>query len=315
MRVLALLVILTTATVAFAERDPDRAKQLFEEGRALFKDENWDAACAKFAQSLALDDATGTKVNLAECIVHQDKLVEAYDLFREAISEDEAAGGNDRRLEFSRERRAALAARLVTVRVTVEQPDGVTLSINDETIGSSLAKPVVRVVAPGDVVVTARARSFPKWSRTQTASAGDKVTFEVPAFVRADAGTDEPTRRRRSRVYLALGLGVGGLVALIAGGLTGLEGQRQFDATLANGLCTPIGDELHCSVDGANQISDAKDLTFLANTLAIAGGALVVTGVVVFLTAPRERVPDARRISVAPLLRSDAIGLVFDGRF
>ncbi len=49
MRVLVLLVILAmTANVALAERDPVRAKQLFEEGRTLFKDEKWAAACAKF---------------------------------------------------------------------------------------------------------------------------------------------------------------------------------------------------------------------------------------------------------------------------
>jgi hypothetical protein len=60
--VLPALTLVLVAGVAFAQPSP-QATKLFDEGRELAKQQKWADACDRFAQSLALDPAPGTKLN------------------------------------------------------------------------------------------------------------------------------------------------------------------------------------------------------------------------------------------------------------
>src|SRR5262245_52199416 len=71
---LSLLLSMSLWTTAVAAQDTvpsdderAAAQVLFDEGRKLLKDEKIELACAKFAESMRLDHAVGTQLNLADC--------------------------------------------------------------------------------------------------------------------------------------------------------------------------------------------------------------------------------------------------------
>ena len=74
----ALSLVLLGAGVATAQTlDPVGGQWLFREGRALMKDGDLAAACPKLEESLRLDPAVGTLMNLAECHERQGRTASA----------------------------------------------------------------------------------------------------------------------------------------------------------------------------------------------------------------------------------------------
>src|SRR5690349_24811223 len=105
---LALIAVLVLATPARADdKDKEIAAKLFKQGRDAMAAGKLDEACARFAQSLELDPAIGTKLNLADCWEQKGKLAEAYRLFDEAASEA-AKESKEGRESFARKRADAL---------------------------------------------------------------------------------------------------------------------------------------------------------------------------------------------------------------
>src|SRR5262245_27095841 len=115
-RPLPLALFLATQAVALGSawrasaQTPDpaavqRADAAFQQGRAAARDGRWAEACAKFAESLQLDPAPGTTLNLAECEEKQGHLVRAFELLQQVARESPT---DDRRLAFAKQRIEAL---------------------------------------------------------------------------------------------------------------------------------------------------------------------------------------------------------------
>lgn len=66
-----------------------------------------DEACARFSESLELDRAVGTLLNLANCMERSGRVPRACELYAEA-RELAMAAGSDARAGFARDRHAAL---------------------------------------------------------------------------------------------------------------------------------------------------------------------------------------------------------------
>lgn len=64
--------------------DPAAAEVLFAEGRRAMGREDYETACAKFAESQRLEPAPGTAINLAECLDRKGQLADAWQRWREA---------------------------------------------------------------------------------------------------------------------------------------------------------------------------------------------------------------------------------------
>jgi len=79
--------VLHLALAASATEAPEsQADTLFAEGRANLLAEKYDEACRLFAESLRLDPASGTALNLALCQQRRGKLASAWNGYRAALS-------------------------------------------------------------------------------------------------------------------------------------------------------------------------------------------------------------------------------------
>jgi hypothetical protein len=148
-----------TASLAGAEvRDPARAEILFRDGRARMEAGDAAQACPKFAESLRLEFALGTLLNLAACEEQLGQLASAWEHF--VLLSSQLPASDDRRA-FVVERAAKLEPRVPRLTVTiVHAPAGAVVTRDDvviatATFGESLAVNPgahrVVVVAPGHV--------------------------------------------------------------------------------------------------------------------------------------------------------------------
>ncbi len=342
LRTLALVVVVFVVTAisrAASADEAGEAKRLFEEARALLKDEKFPEACAKFAASFELDRKPGTQLNLGECAERDNKLRRAWLLFDDAAREyDKNRLAADARLaqdptsadarrdsaiaaagaKLARERADALVPRLATVIVRIAQPRVTGLAVR---IGDHAAPPAGEIVEhldAGALTITAHAPGREPFSTTAEAVAGGQIVVEIPTLrtipdgTPGGGGSEQPVavgseRRSRSRVRLAYGIGAGGLVVSAFSGIVALQARSQYNDAAAK--CMHVGDELQCPTGPAADIDSAGTKADLATVLAIGGGVLVAGAIVVYLTAPREH------LRFTPMASSSGAGVTLSGRF
>jgi tetratricopeptide (TPR) repeat protein len=306
---------LLASTVAYADPDTSaRAKQLFDEGRALAKANKYAEACERFEQSFALDAETGTEVNFADCLEHLGKLRRAWQLFDRAADES-LRGGNNVRAKFARDRANALEGKLATIVVHVDQPvpAGLVIRIGDHDV--TLADEIRDRVEPADLDVVAIAPDYRELRVPVHAVAGasNEVRVLLERIPRDSKGvaitppfSESPTRRPidplpythveaqatferdRGRVRVAYIVGGAG-IAIGAGGLgIALYAKHAYDDNAAKGDIAAANRDVH--------------LADVATGFAIISGAAVATAAVLYFTAPRERVvvaPTGNGVAIA----------------
>lgn len=111
----ALLVAALLAPAAARAEPTPRAQELFAEGRAALDRGELDVACARFGESLALKDAVGPLLNLADCEERRGRLVRARELWKKGAAKLEAT---DPRREVASGRARALDAKLARVHLS-----------------------------------------------------------------------------------------------------------------------------------------------------------------------------------------------------
>lgn len=298
--------LMAVAAVARAAPDPEGAR-LFEKGRALAKEGNYDEACKTFAKSLEIDPAIGTKLNYADCHEHLAQLAEAWRLFDEVAEAEKIT--NPSRAKYARERADKLLPKVGVVILEVATPSvsGLTIKVGDHEVIP--AATVHEIVDPGTVEITAHAQSGEPFSDSETVAAGQTITIKVPAFPDATPPTTEThSVRRRSRVYLAYGLGAGGVLALASGVLVGVTAKGDYQAQLDNGECNLVDGSPVCSRMGYDEQQRARRLASVGTWLGVGGIALLAAGTAVFLTAPRDLV-------VTPTADATSAGVAVVGNF
>jgi hypothetical protein len=307
--VLPALIAVLASTIGFAQ-NPNDATRMFEEGRELAKQEKWAEACASFSASLALDPAPGTKLNLGECLEKQGKFRAGWLMFEEAARDFDRTG--DKRAEFARERAKAAEAQLATLVIKLAEPARAGLLVN---IGDRLATPqseIVERVDPGtiDVIVTAPARE--RFSQSVTLATATTTVVDVPVLAEivvppptnvAPAVTDEGTHRQRKRVYIAYALGATGAASLITSVVLGYVAKNQYDSAFDDAKCFDRPDKAVCNAAGQSAVDSAQTKADVATGFLIGGVALGAAGIVVYLTAPKER-----SVVVTPVAGSSTVG-------
>jgi tetratricopeptide (TPR) repeat protein len=305
------------------------AEQLFNQARDLAKANQWADACPKFEASLRYDPALGTRLNLATCYEHVDKLASAWSLYRESIDLAKKAGDAKRR-DYAQNQAAALEPRLakLTISAPAKPPAGLVVTrdgtqIEPEALGIAL------YVDAGKHELTASAPGFESFAQTVTIVDGKAESIVLPSLAAKPVpavGTDsskpgpkhdvqpaEPAAPpSRTRTYVALGAGAAGVAAVGIGLVFGAKARSTYKD--AEALC---GTNLACSPADYPRdqqlVHDARSSATISTVLVIAGGAAIAAGTVVFLTAPRA--PERATAQIVPVVHAHGGGLAFTGGF
>ncbi|HEU4732234.1 MAG TPA: PEGA domain-containing protein [Kofleriaceae bacterium] len=214
------------------------AEQLFNQARELAKANRWAEACPSFEASLRADPALGTRLNLAVCYEHIDKLASAWGIFREAIEEATKAGDVKRR-DYAQKEADALEPRLPKLTISVpEHPPGGLVVARDGAPIDAGALGVALYVDPGTHAIIVSAPGFEAVTRTVTLVEGQAETLTIPALaavpVRATALSQElvisPTRK-----YVAIAASAAGVASISVGLLFGGKANSAYND--AKALC------------------------------------------------------------------------------
>jgi serine/threonine-protein kinase len=310
-------ILVLAAPGAGAQGNPAAAK-LFEEGRALADQGKYDAACERFTRSYELERAAGTMLNLGDCAEREGKLRRAWLMYDDAAREYEQTGkaGPAR---FARNRADALAPKLATVVVRIAEPRARGLTVR---IGSREVPPAAEIVErleAGAVRIEVGAAGREPFSTTANATSGAQVAVEVPALRTMAGGAvaappvDRParSRRQRRRVLIAAGVGGAGALGLATAGLFAITAKIAHDEY--KDKQEELGCIVSCTEEGLVILDPYYDRAVrradLATGFVIGGAALAAGGVILYLTAPEERV------TVAPAASSSSVGLLATVRF
>jgi hypothetical protein len=287
-----------------ADKSPDavRAESLFEEARRLMVAGDLAGACPKFAESNSLDPAPGTALNLATCYEKAGKLASAWAAYRTAEASATSARQKDR-AALAKKKAAALQPKLSRLTVQVpahSQVAGLTVRCEGEPIQSpEWGVPIAR--DGGKYAIEASAPGKKAWtSQVELQASGQNLTVEIPALedapqpvaqtapqappnattVDTTMATPPPSKgEQRGGTQRTVGIVVGGvgIAGLGAAGVLGLVAKSQFDNAKKD--ASPLQPSQKAMRTGD-----------IATGFAIGGGALLATGLTLWLTAPRGSV-------------------------
>jgi serine/threonine-protein kinase len=303
------------------------AEALFKQGRDLMNAGKFAEACPKLAESERLDPATGTLLNLATCYERNGQLASAWVTYKEAASASQKAN-EEERVQLARRKAAELEPKLPMLTVVVpaasDRPD---LEIKRD--GNVIGRPAWGTpipVDPGPHAVDATASGRKPWHGQVTvdgpaaqaslevpvleagpAPEAPPVAAPAPALAAAPVPPPPPSNGTGQRVIGAIIGGVG-VVGVALGAVFGAMAKSDNDDAgkqcLTDTACTPQALTLTTS---AKHEATGSTVGF------IAGGALLATGVVVFLTAPHAGATPTTGLGVSPLVGEGAAGLALRG--
>jgi hypothetical protein len=276
--------------------DPAAATELFERGRAALKLEHYEAACADFADSERFDPKVGTLLNLAECEEHLEHLVSARAHWQQAA--DLAHSQGDARESVAAQHFASLDPRVpkLTVRLRTETAPLATVRRDGVELGPAslgVALPVdpgshtVLVSTPGHYDGTFAVTL--KEGESSVLTVGSGITFRHPTL--SPAGEQSLHEgfwsTQKTLALVAAGIGVAGAVVGI---VFGTEARANNDASQQGGSAG-CNRSNACGAQGLGLRDDALRDGNIATAAFIVGAAGLVTGSILWLTAPRS---DAR---------------------
>lgn len=326
---LALGLVLALAADASAQSAADKAaaEQLFKEARALMNAKQFEEACPKLEASLRLDAALGTRLNLASCYEEVGKLASAWGMYHEAA--DLAANENQpKRVKFAQDHAKALEPRLPKLVITVAAPVAGQTVLRDGTVIDAALYGTPIYVDPGTRTIEAKAPDYKPFSLEITVLEGKETKVEVPELVAEpklpphfggpgrDPGSAEeevvvrgdPGKTRR---LTGLIVGGSGLAATAVGLGFGWSARSKWNDAKADGKCDT--DTNLCTPQGQELADAARRRATISTVFVGVGAAMVVTGAVLYFTAPKAERP--RRARLVPAGGQDSLGLALTGPF
>jgi hypothetical protein len=336
-----LWLVCSGAAAQTSASDKAAAEALFDQGVRLMKQNNFADACPKLEESDRIDPAVGTLLYLGECYERVGKTASAWATFREAASIANNSNQADR-ARVATSRAQALEAKLSRLSVElapeVARIPGIVVKRGTQRIEPSLYGTPLPV-DPGDYRIEVTAPGYEPWSTPIKVEAGGaSASVRVPGLVKAPvaaqpasdtapeasqaAGSPGQVQSRPTGAITptsmpsgittqqTLGLVVGG-VGLIGVGIGSYFGVRAISKNSdAEEHCPRSG---FCDDDEGLTLTDkAKQDATASNIAFIAGGVLVATGAVLYLTGgPRG----GDSLALVPSLGPSSAAASFVGRF
>lgn len=300
-RFIPALALLFVARSAFGG-DAQTAEALFQSGKEAVASGNLPAACARFAESLRLDPAVGTVINLADCEQRSGKTASALAHFQEA---HDRLPPEDFRIGFVNERIAALGPRVA--KLTVRGPSGTdTTIVRDEIVLGEAALGVALSVDPGPHKIVLRARGHSDVRQDVTLREGEERTVDLAVGPLADSASPPPevapSSPGFSRRTVGVVFGAAGLAGIGVGTVFGFISKSTYDD--ARRHC-PRGPDF-CDAEGVSGGRTAHGQAAASTIAFIAGGALTTAGLVLWLTAPHS-------VAIAPTAGKNQAGMELVG--
>jgi tetratricopeptide (TPR) repeat protein len=306
MKHIAILALL--ASVASADSaNKKRADQLFADGRRYLQTKEYALACTAFEQSQQADPAIGTQLNIALCYEEWGHVVAALHAFEEA--ERLATAKKDNRAKEAHKKVEELGPKVPRLAVSVPastDPSAMFLLDGKEIERAALTTELLLEV--GDHAIEVRVPGSPPKTTKLALAIGEhkRLELDVPKVVVAPPPLPPPPvepPRKKNRLYAAIGLGGGGVLALGTASIVALVARSDYANAISscpNYTCT--------TKKAYDQTQTARSHADVATGVAIGGLALVGAGVYLFLTSRGER-----RVSAAPLLSPGAVGVAIGG--
>jgi hypothetical protein len=313
------------ATPAIADpstQEKALASRLFDDASKLMAAGETTAACPKYAESERLDPELGTLLHLGECYAKIGKTASAWASFKEAA--DIAGQRSDPRAPKIRERIAVLEKNLSNLVIAVPDTEPATLEVRqDGAVVGKAGWGTAIPVDPGPHKITATAPgakpreitlNVPEKSQTLTVNLppieylpAEPATASTTTGAVAAAGTPAPATPNDARPWFSshqrtIGLVVGGVgvVGIGIGSVFGLSAKSTYDESSAH--CN--GD--HCDGTGHDFRQSAFSKATIADVAFGVGGAALIGGVVLFLTAPKNTAPTT---AVMPIIGPNSASL------
>jgi hypothetical protein len=286
--------------------DKASAEILFNEGRALMQQGNYQLACEKLAESQRMDPAVGTLLNLGDCQEKLGRTASAWATWLEAAAAARSAGQPEREAH-ARQRAQALQPKLVTLTIDVppeHRIPGLAVVRNTVSIGPALwgtAAPV----DPGKHEISATAAGYQKWSTVVSVSEGTPARVLVPQLVPEAAAAPAPTsapppapvpapvpgeapppapvEQRSSPPILAYVAGGVGVAGIAVGSIFGLRAMKKNDDSKE-----ACDSDNECDKAGKKLRDDAFTAATISTVGFAVGGVGLASAVVLLLVAPKQ---------------------------
>lgn len=188
LRALLVGLVLVIPAAASAETNSASAHSLFLEARAAMDRGAYEDACPKLEESMRLDAAVGTQLNLADCYERVGRTASAWAGFLDAASMAKASHQPERE-KLARARAKALEPRLpkLVIDADLASEPGLEISRDGFAVSSATwSTPVA--VDPGTHDVVASAPGKMSWRTVVEAKEGQTVRVTIPKklFVRIE---------------------------------------------------------------------------------------------------------------------------------
>ena len=331
----ASLALASAGRPALAQSTSEKAAQTaFDDGMKLLGQGKTAEACPKLEESQRLDPAMGTQFRLAECWEKLGRTASAWALFRQVVSEAQAAGREDR-AAVSVARAAALEPRLTRISILVApsaRVPGLIVRHDGAVVEEALWGRGV-AVDPGDHLISASAPGKTSWETQQQARSGMvEVTIprlapgsgavapeeKSPPASESPAEASGPQRSVAPGLVLGsaalAGIGAGIIFAVVANGQrdevvtrkAAIQNVAPFNCLGTSAACTTLDN----TARSAATLSNAAFWTFLGSGLAAAGA-------VTYLVWPTAKptTPSATVVHVLPSVGVGGLGLSATGTF
>jgi hypothetical protein len=338
--------------------DQAGATALFYEARNLMQKGNFKDACPKLEESLRLDYGIGTEFNLADCYEKTGKTASAWSGFLNVASQAKTQNQAQRE-KVARDRAKALEPKLPKMIIEVPAPPpGIEVKRDGVLVGTAAwgtAVPVdpgthkVVVTAPGkqawetsvnateanttrvtvprdlpNAPVAAAPVAKPATPApvvappAQTATTTTTVSEPAPSNTPADFPEPvvEHNNTQRTIGWVASGVGLVGLGVGAGFGINSMAKRRESNDHCDGNLCNQTGVDLR---------DDAIRSGNVSTIATIAGGAALVGGIILLVTAPsNERqkaattaisAPKKNSITAVPNVAQGGGGLMLQGVF
>ncbi|MDC0748305.1 tetratricopeptide repeat protein [Polyangium mundeleinium] len=309
------VIALAVARWSSAQGLPDKAaaEALFNDARRLLDEGKIAEACPKFEESHRLDPASGTALNLGDCLEKLGRTASAFMAFGEAAAIARRDGNTGRGEEAAR-RALELEGRLSRLAVIVPAPSrvrGLTLWRD----GAAVAEAQWGTAVPldgGTHVIEARAPGRTPWKVERTIREPGTVRVEVPVLEVAVEPNrpfiPEHSKTQAVAGIVLMGVGFAGLGVSLA-----LGAAADDKDAASKDHCLPR-DPNKCYPEG---VALRNESIFLANTSTVVisvGAASFLLGGTLFLLATRSRpAKPTTHAWVVPTLSPTSAGVSMGG--